>query len=470
MHLEQFYLGCLAHASYLIADEESGVAVVVDPQRDVDAYIQKAEAHGWRIEHVYLTHFHADFLAGHLELRERTGAKIHLGARGEAEFEVVAESDGTVLELGPQVRIEAMETPGHTPEGISLLVYDRRTSDTQPHAVLTGDTLFIGDVGRPDLLASIGFTQAELGKMLYHSLHTKLATLPDSTRVYPAHGAGSLCGKNLSDETSSTMGEQRRTNYALQPMSEEEFLAVVTADQPAAPGYFVHDAVLNRKERPLMDSAVAKGRKALDLETLLARANAGAQVVDARDPEAFAAGHLAGSINIGLDGKFATWAGTVLDLERPILVIAEAGREEEAILRLGRIGLDLVEGYLDGGAAAFAERPELQVRFTRVEAKPLAEELAGEAAPVVLDVRAPGEYGAGHLECALHIPLNQLAERASEVPRDRPVVVHCAGGYRSAIAVSLLERAGVEGLRDLRGGFGAWSGAGMPVVVPAPTA
>jgi rhodanese-related sulfurtransferase len=219
-----------------------------------------------------------------------------------------------------------------------------------------------------------------------------------------------------------------------------------------------------------MESAVAQGRKALDLETLLARANAGAQVVDARDPEAFAAGHLAGSINIGLDGKFATWAGTVLDLERPILVIAEAGREEEAILRLGRIGLDLVEGYLDGGAAAFTERPELQARFARVEAEQLAEELAGEAAPVVLDVRAPGEYGAGHLECALHIPLNQLAERASEVPRDRPVVVHCAGGYRSAIAVSLLERAGVEGLRDLRGGFGAWSGAGMPVVVPAPTA
>ena len=467
MHLEQFYLGCLAHASYLIADEESGVAVVVDPRRDVDVYVEAAERRGWRIEHVYLTHFHADFLAGHLELRERTGARIHLGARAEAEFAFVPEADGTTLELGPQVRIVTMETPGHTPEGITLLVHDLEVSEEQPHAALTGDTLFIGDVGRPDLLASVGFTQAELGRMLYHSLHTKLAGLPDETLVYPAHGAGSLCGKNLSDATSSTFGEQRRTNYALQPMTEEEFLAVVTADQPQAPGYFVHDAVLNRKERPLLEPAVARGRQAVDLESLLARANRGAQVVDTRDPEIFAAGHLAGSLNIGLDGKFATWAGTVLDLARPVLVITEPGREEEAVLRLGRIGIDSVEGVLEGGAEAFMGRPELVARFERLEAAGLEGELQGPEPPVVLDVRAPGEHAAGHLEGALHLPLGELAGRLEEVPRDRSVVVHCAGGYRSVIAISLLQRAGFEGLRDLRGGFAAWEAAGLPVVAPA---
>ena len=467
MHLEQLYLGCLAQASYLIADEASGVAVVVDPRRDVDVYLESAANRGWRIEHVYLTHFHADFLAGHLELRERTGARIHLGARAEAEFEFVPEADGTSLGLGPRVRIEALETPGHTPEGITLLVYDRSDSEERLHAALTGDTLFIGDVGRPDLLASVGFTQAELGRMLFHSLHTKLAALPDETLVYPAHGAGSLCGKNLSDATSSTLGEQRRTNYALQPMSEDEFLAVVTADQPAAPAYFVHDAVLNRKERPLLDRAVAAGRTSLDLEALLAAMNRGAQVVDARDPEAFAEGHLVGSISLGLDGKFATWAGTVLDLERPVLVITDPGREEEAVVRLARIGIDSVEGFLAGGAARLADRPELVRRFGRLDPQELASARAGSDPPLVLDVRAPGEHAAGHMEDVLHVPLGELAKRLDEIPGDRSVVVHCAGGYRSVIAISLLEGAGFEGLRDLRGGFSAWESSGQAVVSPA---
>lgn len=467
MHFTQHYLTCLAHASYFIADTSTGSAVVVDPQRDIEPYLEEAEKHGWRIEHVYLTHFHADFLAGHLELRERTGAKIHLGARAEAEFDFVPESDGTTLELGESVRIVAMETPGHTPESISLQLFDLLVDESVPQVLLTGDTLFIGDVGRPDLLASVGCTKDELGRMLYDSLHNKILKLPDEVRVYPAHGAGSMCGKNLSSETSSTLGEQRRSNYALQSMTQEEFLAVVTADQPTAPKYFVHDATLNRKEFPALGAAMSRGLKALVLDEFLAAVNRGAQVVDARDPEDFAREHLRGTMNIGLDGKYATWAGSLLDLERPILLITGPHQEEEAILRLGRIGLDTVIGFLQDGAKAWQGRPELLTSFGRLDAPELARAMQGPKAPGILDVRTPGEFAGGHLEGALNIPLPELAGRLAEVRAAEPFVIHCAGGYRSVIAASVLELAGLEGLRDLRGGFQAWTEAGMAVVEPA---
>src|ERR1700675_875139 len=321
MILKQFYLPCLAHASYLIGDEETGTAAVVDPQRDTDQYIAFADEHSLKIKHVFLTHLHADFVAGHLELRDRAGAAIYLGAAAKAAYPFTPLRDGDILEFG-RLRLKVLETPGHTPESISIVVYDLDASDTQPHAVLTGDTLFIGDVGRPDLRTALGWSAAELGGMLFDSVYMKLLALPDQSLVYPAHGAGSLCGKALSKETVSTLGEQRRSNYALQPMSKEAFIQVVTADQPEAPAYFTYDAVLNSQERPTLDETLARVNE-MTLDDVLALQAAGAQILDTRDAGEFAAAHLVGSINIGLGGQFATWAGTLLDREHPIVIIAD---------------------------------------------------------------------------------------------------------------------------------------------------
>lgn len=457
MILKQYYLGCLAHASYLIADPTSGTAVVVDPQRDIDQYVEDARVHGVRIEQAILTHFHADFVAGHLELRDRVGATIGLGARGRADYAFTALADGAVIDLG-RVRLSILETPGHTPEGICLLVYDLDESAVVPHAVLTGDTLFIGDVGRPDLLASAGMSAAELASMLYDSLHGKLLQLPDETRVYPGHGAGSLCGKNLSTDTVSTIGAQRRYNYALQPMTREAFAAMVTADQPEAPAYFAHDVALNKAERPTLDETMSRGLTPLDLASVLALEAGGAQLLDVREPADFEGAHLTGAINIGLGGKFATWSGSLLDAGRPLVIVAEPGREQEAALRLGRVGLDRLAGYLDGGMMALAERADLVARTERITAESLRERLAGSERPVVLDVRNAKECMAGSIDGSINIPLSTLESRLAEVPRDRPLVVCCASGYRSAIAASLLERAGIADLADLVGGLAAWSG------------
>ena len=463
MIFKQYYLGCLAHASYLIADESSRIAAVVDPQRDVEQYLEDARKQNLQIRHVFLTHLHADFVAGHLELRDRAGAAIHLGARAEAEYGFTPMKDGDTLALGPNVSLKTLETPGHTPESISIVVFDAKQGP-EPWAVLTGDTLFVGDVGRPDLRASLGWKAEDLGRMLYDSLHGKLLALPDSTRVYPAHGAGSLCGKALGSENSSTIGVQRRMNYALQPMGRDEFVHLVLADQPDAPPYFTYDAVLNSKERLTLDKALEGSLKPLDLEAVLRLRNEGAQILDARDPGYFAAGHLAGSVNIGLGGQYATWAGTVLDRERPIVVIAEPGREYEAAVRLGRIGFDRVAGYLDGGMQALGSRAELVSRTERVSPEVLAQELGVSPAssgpppslPFVLDVRSPREWHQFHLEGSANVPLNHLKERLEEIPRDRRVVVHCASGYRSSIAASMLEQHGFKRLADLAGGINAW--------------
>lgn len=455
MILKQYYLGCLAHASYLVGDRETGVAAVIDPQRDVDQYIADAKANGLKIRHVFLTHFHADFLAGHLELRDREGAAIYLGARAGAEYAHTPLKNGDVLEFG-KVRLEILETPGHTPEGISIVVYDLEKDARKPQAVFTGDTLFIGDVGRPDLLASIGVTADELARMLYHSLHERLMKLPDETIVYPAHGAGSLCGKNLSSDTSSTIGIQRKFNYALQPMSEEEFRKIVTADQPDAPAYFVHDAILNRKERQTLDEALEKGLKKLAIDDVLRLQNAGAQVVDVRDPAEFEAAHLKGSLNIGLGGKYATWAGTLLDKERPIVIIAEPGRENEAATRLGRIGFDNLAGYLHACMEACQARPELVEKTERITAGNLAEAMASKNPPLVVDIRGEKEWSGRRIGGSINLPLNRLRERADELSRDRSIVVHCASGYRSAIGASILQQMGYTKVADLVGGIAAW--------------
>ncbi len=460
MILKQYYLGCLAHASYLIADERTKQAVVVDPQRDIEQYLSDAQEGGYAIKYVVLTHFHADFLAGHIELRNRAGARIVMGARAQAEFDVQAVKDGDLFELG-DVRIQILETPGHTPEGISLLVFDRTKSDTVPQAVLTGDTLFIGDVGRPDLLASIGVTADELAEMLYHSLN-KLRELPDSTLVYPAHGAGSMCGKNLSKETVSTIGEQKKFNYALQPMGFDEFKRLVTSDQPEAPDYFVYDAIKNRQERPDLEATLRTSLKALSVDDVVRMKKQGAELVDVREAADFEGAHLAGSINIGLKGKYATWCGSILSHDRPIVVIADPGSEEEAVMRLGRIGFDNVAGYLGDGMAALEPRPELIRVISRITAPALAEQLAESPSPFVVDVRSEKEWLSGHLAHSHNIPLMHLRGRLAEVPQDRPVVVHCEGGYRSAIGTSLLAEAGRTNVSDLVGGIKAWIASKLP--------
>lgn len=460
MILKQYYLGCLAHASYLIADERTKQAVIVDPQRDIEQYLRDAKEGGYAIKYVVLTHFHADFLAGHIELRNRAGARIVMGARAQAEFEVQAVKDGDILDLG-DVRIKILETPGHTPEGISLLVFDRTHSDTIPHAVLTGDTLFIGDVGRPDLLASIGVTADELANMLFHSLN-KLRDLPDTTLVYPAHGAGSMCGKSLSKETVSTIGEQKRFNYALQPMSLEDFKRLVTTDQPEAPDYFVYDAIKNRQERPDLEATLRSSMNALSVDDVVRLKNQGAELVDVREAADFEGAYLTGSINIGLHGKYATWCGSILSHDRPIVVIADPGSEEEAVMRLGRIGFDNVAGYLENGMAALEQRPELIRVISRITASALAERLKESPAPYVLDVRSEKEWQSGHLACSHNIPLPHLRERIGEVPQSSSVVVHCEGGYRSAIAASLLAEAGRTNAIDLVGGIKAWIASKLP--------
>jgi len=462
MILKQYYLGCLAHASYLVADENSRTAAVVDPQRDIDSYLADAETYGVAIRHVLLTHFHADFLAGHLELRNRVGAKIYLGARAKAEYAFTPLADGDVLEFGT-VRLRILETPGHSPESISIVVYDLKQDKQKPHAVLTGDTLFIGDVGRPDLRAAMGYSAEELAGLLYDSLHDKLLKLPDETLVYPAHGAGSLCGKSLSAETFSTLGVQRQYNYALQPMSKAEFLQIVTAEQPEAPPYFNYDAVLNTREHATLEESLDQGLKPLPLREVLDRAAAGAQVLDVRDPAEFSAGHLAGSINISLGGQFASWAGTMLDRELPILIVGAPGQEKQAATRLGRIGFDHVAGYLEGGMAALESNAQHMGRTPRVAATTLAEQAASPSPPVLLDVRTEKERRGKFIEGSLHVPLNRLNDRIGELPQDRPLVVHCAAGYRSSIAASTIKKAGRTDVSELLGGISAWEKSGLPV-------
>ena len=462
MIFKQFYLNCLAHASYLIGDDQTGIAAVVDPQRDVDRYVEFASENSLTIQHVILTHLHADFIAGHLELRDRARAMIYLGAKAQAEYKFTPLGDGSVVEFG-RVRLKALETPGHTPESISIVVYDLARSGDEPHAVLTGDTLFVGDVGRPDLRVALGWSAADLGGLLFDSLQTKLLTLPDASLVYPAHGAGSLCGKAISKETVSTMGEQRRVNYALQPMSKQQFIELVTADQPEAPPYFTYDAVLNSKERPTLEETLGRRLKPLELGRVLDLQTGGAQVLDTREPEEFASAHLAGSINIGLSGQYATWAGTVLSRERSIVIIANPGRESESAIRLGRIGFDNVAGYLHDGMRSLELRPDVTAKTERLSAALAAELLASGQPPLLVDVRAPRERQQKFIDDSVAMPLNQLPQRAEELPKNRELLVYCAGGYRSSIAASVLQQKGFDHVSEIAGGLAAWDAAKLPV-------
>ncbi|MEV5412803.1 TSUP family transporter [Thermopolyspora sp. NPDC052614] len=459
MFFTQYYLECLSQASYLIGDKTTGRAVVVDPRRDVSEYLNDAAAHGLTIEAVINTHFHADFIAGHLELAARTGAWIGYGRRATGvEYPIRALADGERISLG-EVTLQILETPGHTPESISVLLFEH-PGDTVPYGVLTGDALFIGDVGRPDLLASFGITADELGGMLYDSVQHKLMALPDQVRVFPAHGAGSACGKNLSTALQSTIGDQRLTNYACAPMSRDEFVAIVTEGQPPAPGYFGYDAVLNRKRHELLD--VSAHLRPLSPAEFLELQAAGAVVLDTRDALEFAAGHPRGALNVPADGRFAERAGMVVPPDSEILVIAPQDREAEVVTRLARIGLDTVAGYLREPEGALTAMAGHLTQARRVTVSELRQALDRAHPPALLDVRNAGEVEGGAIPGAIAIPLAELPRRLAEIPADTPVVVYCASGIRSSIAASLLRRHGHTDVSDLLGGYDAWRRALTP--------
>jgi hydroxyacylglutathione hydrolase len=456
MYFKQFYLACLAHASYLIGSD--GQAAVVDPQRDVDQYIDAARADGLEIRYVIETHLHADFVSGHIELARRTGAEIVFGWRAEAVFPHRAVRDGDELRLG-RVTLRALETPGHTPESICWLVIDSSVSG-EPLKVLTGDTLFIGDVGRPDLVGSKGYTAEQMAGLLYDSLHQKLLTLDDAVEVYPAHGAGSSCGRNISKETSSTIGQQRLTNYALQPMSREEFIALMTADLPAPPSYFPMDAELNRQgARPLGDIKV----QAMTASAVQAEVDSGALVLDVRSSRDFGTGHLPGAINIGLGGQYASWAGSLLRPDQRVVIVADGPEEvDEAVMRLARVGLENVAGFLDGGLASWHEAGLPLIELPQMPVDELEAQLFGEKRMLqIVDVRRPEEYVAGHISDAANVPLAELESMAGSLDASLPTAVICAGGYRSSTAGSILQRHGFREVYNVVGGMSAWQKGGF---------
>jgi hydroxyacylglutathione hydrolase len=460
LYFKQFYLACLAHASYLIGSD--GEAAVVDPQRDVDQYIQEAEAHGLQIKYVIETHLHADFVSGHRELAARTGAEIVFGAKADAKFPHRAVHDGDEINLG-RVKLRIIETPGHTPESICVLVTDSEVSD-QPQKILTGDTLFIGDVGRPDLAGGKGFTAPMMAGMMYDSLHQKLLKLDDTVEVYPAHGAGSMCGRNMSTETSSTIGDQRKFNYALKPMSKAEFVSMMTSDLPEAPGYFPRDAEINRTGAV---SLAALPRAMAFSPAEVARFAAGDRIVlDVRSASEFGAGHVPGSLNIGLGGQFASWAGSLIPPTAPMVIVAESEEQvDEAVVRLARVGIENVKGYLSGGILAWSQAGLELDAVPQITVAELNELIQSEKALQVIDVRRPPEYESGHVPGAITAPLANLSETTaiSNLNRSKTTAVICAGGYRSSAASSILRQIGYSDLLNVTGGTGAWIAAGYPV-------
>lgn len=453
MKFRQFYLGCLAHASYYVGSGDE--AAIIDPQRDVQQYIDEAEANGQRIKYVIETHSHADFVSGHLELAGKTGAQIIYGQRANTEFPTLKVKDGDTLDLG-SIELKFLETPGHTPEGITTLATDRLDPEA-PTKMFTGDTLFIGDVGRPDLIGSKGFTAEEMGSMLYDSLHNKILPMPDETEVYPAHGAGSLCGKSLSKETWSTLGEQRRTNYALRPMTKDEFIKVVASDQPEVPAYFPVSASQNLKGSASLDDLPKpvefSTQEILDFDGI---------VVDIRQNSEYGEGHVRNSINIGLGGQFASWAGTLIPIGTPVALVGENGEQiEEAFMRLARVGIETVKGYILIGTFA---GEKLAVEQVSVQAA--NEKTAAEGTQFV-DVRRPAEFANGHAAGAINLPLDRLAREIDQLNPELPTYVICQGGYRSSLGTSVLENAGFNEIYNVTGGTKAWIDAELPTEASA---
>ena len=454
MYFKQFYLGCLAHASYLIGSNND--AVVVDPQRDVDQYLSEAEAQGLKIKHIIETHLHADFVSGHRELAARTGADIIFGSNAGATFPHRGVKDGEEIRLG-EVTLRFLATPGHTPESISILVIDNQDS-SQPQKVLTGDALFIGDVGRPDLAGGRGYTAEQMAAMLYDSLHNKLMTLDDAVEVYPAHGAGSMCGRNISKETSSTIGEQRRFNYALKPMSKDDFVQMMTADLPEAPSYFPRDSEINRTGAAALDELPRP--EELSPEEVRTRAEQGHLILDLRSSAAFGNAHVPGALNIGLSGQFATWCGTLISAGTPIVLVAEDVTEvDEAVIRLSRVGIESVGGYLGGGMQAWDQAGLASEAIGQMPVDELSSRLAEGADIQLVDVRRPAEYNNGHAPGAINLTLSHLDEKASQLDATRPTAVICQSGYRSSAATGILASRGFKNVFNVVGGTSAWINA-----------
>ena len=468
MYFKQFYLGCLAHASYLIGSE--GEAAVVDPQRDVDQYIEEAAAQGLRIKYILETHLHADFVSGHRELAERTGAEIVFSKHAGVAFPHRAVGEGDEISIG-NGKLRFMETPGHTPESMCILVTDTEVSD-QPQKILTGDTLFIGDVGRPDLAGGKGYTSQMMAGMMYDTIHEKLLKLDDAVEVYPAHGAGSMCGKNMSKETSSTIGQQRKFNYALQPMTREAFISMMTAELPEAPAYFPKDAEINRQgASPLNEVPKPNALTAERVASLTQQKSNGSRhlVLDVRSAAEFGNGHVPASLNIGLGGQFAIWAGSLIPIGTPVIIVAESdAKVDEAVMRLARVGIETAAGYLAGGIDAWRSAGFETETVSQISVDELNSLMKKNQDLQILDVRRPPEYESGHVPQALHLPLSNLKKTAVGTPLDpsKPTAVICAGGYRSSAATSILQSQGFSSLLNVTGGTSAWINAGYPVEVP----
>jgi len=448
--VESFFLGCLAHASYLVSSE--GVAAVIDPQRDVDVYLEAANEKGLRIEHVIETHLHADFVSGHVELAQRTGAKIYLGEGSGAKFPHVAVKDSDSIQFG-KCRFDFLQTPGHTVESLCIAMTDL-SDPSRPKALFTGDTLFVGDVGRPDLSAN--HTPQQLAEMLYHSLHDKLLRFPDDTEIYPAHGAGSLCGRQMGSERSSTIGKERVSNYALQARSSDEFIRLLTDCLPPRPEYFGRDVELNREGAKPLDHIPAP--KPLPAPDVLRLQNEGAIVLDTRPTMQFAVAHVPGSIHIALSGQYASWAARILGLDKQIILVGEdADHLRESQMRLARVGIENVQAYLEDGISGWMNTGYELDYIPQLTVQEFADLLQKEPGRIaVLDVREPGEVAAAAMENSVRIPLAQLPGRTGELRTDKLLVVHCKGGYRSSIATSILRRAGFRDIANLTGGFDAW--------------
>lgn len=460
VQVERFYLGCLAHASYMVASE--GIAAVIDPQRDVDIYLDSAASKNWRIEYIIETHLHADFVSGHRELAERTGAQIYLGAGSGAEFAHVAAKDGDQIQFG-QCCLRFLQTPGHTLESLCILMNDRCAPD-RPAAVFTGDTLFVGDVGRPDL--SPTHTPQQLARIMYQSIHEKLLTLPDDTEIFPAHGAGSLCGRQMSSESYSTIGKQRQSNYALLARTSEEFVHLLTDNLPARPEYFARDADLNRRgAAPLSE---LPSLPALSAPEVLRLQKDGAIVVDTRPAMQFAVAHVPGSVHIALAGQYASWAARILGLDTPLIIVGEDPEHvRESQLRLARVGIENVSGYLGDGVAGWIHNGFELDYIPQITVQDLIELRNQQSDRIaVLDVREPGETASGVIENSVCIPLGKLRSRLAELDNEKLLVVHCKGGYRSSIATSILRRAGFRDIANLMGGFDAWKATNLAYVIP----
>lgn len=451
MYIEQLYTNCLAEAAYYI--ESNGEAAIIDPLRETEPYLQLAAKRNATIKYVFETHFHADFVSGHLDLSRKVNAPIVYGPHANTSYKVYNAADNEEFTLG-NVKIRVLHTPGHTPESSCFLLLDETGKE---HAIFTGDTLFVGDVGRPDLLDGV-MSREELASMMYDSLNHKIKTLPDHVIVYPAHGPGSACGKNIGKETFSTIGEQKKFNYALKDMSREAFIEKVTEGILPPPQYFFEDARINKTGYDPIEEVIRENTKPLDLKTFTKAVQEGAIILDTRKADDFEKGFIPGSVNIGLNGQFAVWVGTLIDISKDLVLITEAGKEEETVLRLARVGYEKVLGYLKDGVSSWQGTPET---VRSISAQEMKAEM--DRGVVVLDVRKPGEWNTSHVKNATFLPLADFPENFLSLDKSKPYIVHCGGGYRSMTAISIMKNHGFEHLTNIYGGFGAMQQAGLPL-------